>query len=84
MPVPGLTRRPRDPHSSSQTRSPQERWRIEKERGADDSEQDGEVIKVRLAKHRNGPTGGIDLWFRKRQTRFVSVAAEERYAGVEA
>jgi replicative DNA helicase len=58
-------------------------WR-EKERGSDDADQDGEVVKVKLAKHRNGPTGEIELWFRKRQTRFVSVAQEERYAEVEA
>jgi len=56
-------------------------WR-EKERGSDDQEQDGEVVKLKLAKHRNGPTGEIDLWFRKRQTRFVSYAGE-RYAAVE-
>ena len=56
-------------------------WR-EKERGGDDQEQDGEVVKLKLAKHRNGPTGEIDLWFRKRQTRFVSYAGE-RYAAVE-
>jgi replicative DNA helicase len=53
-------------------------WR-EKERGADDQDTDGEVIKLKLAKHRNGPTGEVDLWFRKRQTRFVSYAGE-RYA----
>jgi len=53
-------------------------WR-EKERG-DDQDADGEVIKLRLAKHRNGPTGEIDLWFKKSQTRFVSYAGE-RYAG---
>jgi replicative DNA helicase len=39
------------------------------------------VIKLRLAKHRNGPTGEMALYFRKRQTRFVSYADEERYAG---
>ena len=33
-------------------------WR-DKERGADDQEQDGEVVKLKLAKHRNGPTGEI-------------------------
>ena len=27
-----------------------------------------------LAKHRNGPTGEIQLWFKKRQTRFVGYA----------
>ncbi|HWH24479.1 MAG TPA: replicative DNA helicase [Candidatus Limnocylindria bacterium] len=54
-------------------------WR-EKERG-EDEDPDGEVIKLRLAKHRNGPTGEMALYFRKRQTRFVSYADEERYAG---
>jgi replicative DNA helicase len=54
-------------------------WR-EKERGADDQEHEGEVINLRLAKHRNGPTGETKLWFRKRQTRFVSFAEEEHYA----
>jgi len=53
-------------------------WR-EKERGADDQETDGEVINLKLAKHRNGPTGEIQLYFKKRQTRFVSYAGE-RYA----
>ena len=53
-------------------------WR-EKERG-EDQDADGEVIKLRLAKHRNGPTGEVDLWFKKSQTRFVSYAGE-RYAG---
>jgi replicative DNA helicase len=53
-------------------------WR-ERERGTDDRELDGEVINLRLAKHRNGPTGETKLWFRKRQTRFVSYADEERY-----
>ncbi|HET7677418.1 MAG TPA: replicative DNA helicase [Candidatus Limnocylindrales bacterium] len=54
-------------------------WR-EKERGADDGADDGEVINLKLAKHRNGPTGEIKLWFKKRQTRFVSYAESERYA----
>jgi replicative DNA helicase len=54
-------------------------WR-EKERGAEDQEQEGEVINLKLAKHRNGPTGEIKLWFRKRQTRFVSYADSERFA----
>jgi replicative DNA helicase len=53
-------------------------WR-EKERAGEEQDTDGEVVKVKLAKHRNGPTGEIDLWFRKRQTRFVSYAGE-RYA----
>jgi replicative DNA helicase len=55
-------------------------WR-EKERGSDDHEQENEVVKLRLAKHRNGPTGEIKLLFRKRLTRFVSHADETRYAG---
>jgi replicative DNA helicase len=53
-------------------------WR-EKERGSDDQDTEGEVINLKLAKHRNGPTGEIQLWFKKRQTRFVSYAGE-RYA----
>jgi replicative DNA helicase len=52
-------------------------WR-DKDR-ADDQETDGEVIHLKLAKHRNGPTGKIELWFKKQQTRFVSYAGE-RYA----
>jgi replicative DNA helicase len=54
-------------------------WR-EKERGGEDHDADGEVIKLRLSKHRNGPTGEIDLWFKKSQTRFVSYAGA-RYSG---
>ena len=54
-------------------------WR-EKDRGGEDHDADGEIIKLRLAKHRNGPTGEIDLWFKKSQTRFVSYAGE-RYGG---
>jgi replicative DNA helicase len=54
-------------------------WR-DKERGAENQDQDGEVVNLRLAKHRNGPTGETKLWFRKRQTRFVSYAEEGRYA----
>lgn len=54
-------------------------WR-EKERGGEDQDSEGEVINLDLAKHRNGPTGELKLWFRKRQTRFVSYAEEERYA----
>jgi len=57
-------------------------WR-EKERGGEENgaEAEGEVINLRLAKHRNGPTGETKLWFKKRQTRFVSYAEEARYAG---
>ncbi|HSH21832.1 MAG TPA: replicative DNA helicase [Candidatus Caenarcaniphilales bacterium] len=57
-------------------------WR-EKERSGEETgaDSEGEVINLRLAKHRNGPTGETKLWFRKRQTRFVSYAEESRYAG---
>jgi replicative DNA helicase len=55
-------------------------WR-EKERGSDDQDTGGEVVKLKLAKHRNGPTGEIDLWFKKAQTRFVNYAGE-RFAEV--
>ena len=53
-------------------------WR-EKERGQEDNDAEGETIKLKLAKHRNGPTGIIDLYFHKAQTRFSSAMAE-RYA----
>jgi replicative DNA helicase len=53
-------------------------WR-DKERPGDDQDSDGEVVNLKLAKHRNGPTGEVQLWFKKRQTRFVSYAGE-RYA----
>ncbi|MBA2382870.1 MAG: replicative DNA helicase [Chloroflexi bacterium] len=48
----------------------------DKERPADEADSDGEVIHLKLAKHRNGPTGSVDLWFKKSQTRFVSYAGE--------
>ena len=51
------------------------------ERGAEEAESDGEIVNLKLAKHRNGPTGEVKLWFRKSQTRFVSYAGE-RYADV--
>jgi len=54
-------------------------WR-EKERGGEEEDPEGEIINLRLAKHRNGPTGETKLYFRKRQTRFVSYADEARYA----
>jgi replicative DNA helicase len=53
-------------------------WR-EKDKPGEDESADGEIINLRLAKHRNGPTGEVKLWFKKSQTRFVSYAAE-RYA----
>ena len=48
----------------------------EKERAGEEQDADGEVINLKLAKHRNGPTGDLQLWFKKRQTRFVSYAGE--------
>ena len=56
-------------------------WRDKERSGPEDQESDGEVINLKLAKHRNGPTGEIQLWFKKRQTRFVSYAGE-RFAEV--
>ncbi len=53
----------------------------ERDRGSDDQQSEGEVVKLKLAKHRNGPTGEIDLWFKKAQTRFVNYAGE-RYESV--
>ena len=53
-------------------------WR-EKERDQDE-DPEGEIINLRLAKHRNGPTGETKLYFRKRQTRFVSYADEGQFA----
>jgi replicative DNA helicase len=55
-------------------------WR-EKEKAGEEADMDGEVINAKLAKHRNGPTGDIQLWFRKSQTRFQSYAGQ-RYAEV--
>jgi replicative DNA helicase len=56
-------------------------WREkgDRDKSAREAETDGEIVNLRLAKHRNGPTGEIKLWFKKSQTRFVSYAAE-RYA----
>ena len=54
-------------------------WR-EKERGDEDNDAEGEVVNLRLAKHRNGPTGEVKLWFKKGQTRFTAYADAERYA----
>jgi len=43
----------------------------EKDRTPDEAPTDREIIKLKLAKHRNGPTGDLDLWFNRKQTRFV-------------
>ena len=53
-------------------------WR-ERERNAEEADADGEVVNLKLAKHRNGPTGEIKLWFQRSQTRFTSFAEAERY-----
>jgi replicative DNA helicase len=53
-------------------------WR-DKERSAEDDDADGEIINLKLAKHRNGPTGEMQLYFKKRQTRFENVE-EDHYA----
>ena len=49
-------------------------WR-EQERSGEGHAAEQEEIRLKLAKHRNGPTGEIALEFRKRQTRFVSSTA---------
>jgi replicative DNA helicase len=36
----------------------------------EEAEGDGESINLKVAKHRNGPTGDLKLWFKKSQTRF--------------
>jgi len=39
-----------------------------------------ELIKVKVAKHRNGPIGEVPVQFRKANTRFYTVAAREEVA----
>jgi replicative DNA helicase len=60
-------------------------WR-EKERSDEEGgqDEDGEIINLKLAKHRNGPTGDMRLWFRKRQTRFVALEEDRSPAGAYA
>ena len=41
-------------------------------------EEDRENAKLVIAKHRNGPTGEIDLYFRPDRTKFFEVSREER------
>ena len=45
--------------------------------GAEEGE-DFEVIKLILAKQRNGPTGFLQLAFRKKFTRFTSMHGDSR------
>ena len=46
----------------------------EKEKVGEDADLDGEVINVKLAKHRNGPTGHVRLAFLPHYTRFANMA----------
>jgi replicative DNA helicase len=43
---------------------------------SDDTGVTGEAINFNVAKHRNGPTGSGQLWFRKEETRFVNLVRE--------
>jgi replicative DNA helicase len=45
--------------------------------GEQNAESDVELVKAKVAKHRNGPIGDVPLQFRKTNTRFYSVAREE-------
>ena len=42
----------------------------------DDLSIGGEAINFSVAKHRNGPTGSGQLWFRKEETRFMNLVRE--------
>jgi Replicative DNA helicase len=46
---------------------------------AEDQNPDAEVelVKAKIAKHRNGPIGEVPLQFRKANTRFYTAAARE-------
>jgi replicative DNA helicase len=48
--------------------------------GEQDLESEFEMVKAKVAKHRNGPIGEVPLQFRKANTRFYSVAAREEVA----
>jgi replicative DNA helicase len=43
---------------------------------SDDASVTGEAINFNVAKHRNGPTGSGQLWFRKEETRFMNLVRE--------
>ena len=45
--------------------------------GEPNPDADLELVKAKIAKHRNGPIGEVPLQFRRTQTRFYSVAARE-------
>ena len=48
--------------------------------GEQNPEAEVELIKAKVAKHRNGPIGEVPLQFRKENTRFYTVAAREEIA----
>ncbi len=48
--------------------------------GEANAESDVELIKAKVAKHRNGPIGEVPLQFRKTNTRFYTMAARETEA----
>ncbi len=48
--------------------------------GEQNPDADVELIKAKVAKHRNGPIGEVPLQFRKTNTRFYTVAAREEIA----
>jgi replicative DNA helicase len=45
--------------------------------GEANAESDVELIKAKVAKHRNGPIGEVPLQFRKTNTRFYTMATRE-------
>jgi replicative DNA helicase len=48
--------------------------------GEQNAESEVELVKAKIAKHRNGPIGEVPLQFRKSTTRFHSVVREEAVA----
>jgi len=48
--------------------------------GEQNMDADVELVKAKIAKHRNGPIGEVPLQFRKANTRFYAVAAREEIA----
>ncbi len=48
--------------------------------GEQNTEADVDLVKAKVAKHRNGPIGEVPLQFRKANTRFYTVAAREEIA----
>ncbi|MGH2358456.1 MAG: DnaB-like helicase C-terminal domain-containing protein, partial [Candidatus Limnocylindria bacterium] len=48
--------------------------------GEQNPESEVELVKAKVAKHRNGPIGEVPLQFRKANTRFYSVATHEDVA----